>query len=209
MAYASMLGGMIFLFGTSTNLVVSEAMTRIGMPPLGFAELTPAGLPAAALAVLLIVAGNRVLLPTRAERGEDPPLDHREFATEAAIPRGSRLIGRSVGDIGSSLDFEINDAVFFYGFFLDDLITFIGIAVAVYFFVVLPYTRITERMRRGESEEGATTKTCPECITTIPLEARRCPACTTHLPGRWSRAFAGQRTSTPFLPHDRSRLSVI
>ena len=36
-----------------------------------------------------------------------------------------------------------------------------------------------------------------------------CPACGTHLPGRWSRAFAGQRTSTPFLPHDRSRFSVI
>ena len=36
-----------------------------------------------------------------------------------------------------------------------------------------------------------------------------CPACGLHLPGRWSRAFGGQRTSTPFLPHDRSRLSVI
>ena len=32
-----------------------------------------------------------------------------------------------------------------------------------------------------------------------------CPTCATHLPGRWSRSFAGQRTSTPFLPHDRSR----
>ena len=81
----------------------------------------------------------------------------------------------------SRLDFEINDSIFFYGSFLDDLITFIGVAIAVYFFVVLPYTRITDRMKRGESEEGATTKTCPECITTIPLEARRCPACTTQL----------------------------
>jgi pyruvate formate lyase activating enzyme len=36
-----------------------------------------------------------------------------------------------------------------------------------------------------------------------------CPTCGTHLPGRWNPAFAGQRTSTPFLPHDRSRLSVI
>ena len=36
-----------------------------------------------------------------------------------------------------------------------------------------------------------------------------CSTCGTHLPGRWSQAFAGQRTSTPFLPHDRSRLSVI
>ena len=36
-----------------------------------------------------------------------------------------------------------------------------------------------------------------------------CPTCRTHLPGRWSPVFAGQRTSTPFLPHDRSRLSVL
>jgi pyruvate formate lyase activating enzyme len=36
-----------------------------------------------------------------------------------------------------------------------------------------------------------------------------CPSCGTHLPGRWSRAFGGQLTSSPFLPHDRSRLSVI
>ena len=36
-----------------------------------------------------------------------------------------------------------------------------------------------------------------------------CPACGVHLPGRWARAFGGQRTSMPFLPHDRRRLSVI
>jgi pyruvate formate lyase activating enzyme len=36
-----------------------------------------------------------------------------------------------------------------------------------------------------------------------------CPACGTTIPGRWSRAFRGQRTASPFLPHDRTRLSVI
>jgi len=36
-----------------------------------------------------------------------------------------------------------------------------------------------------------------------------CPACGVHVPGRWGRAFGGQRTAAPFLPHDRSRLSVI
>ena len=92
------------------------------------------------------------------------------------------IIAMIVGEPSlSSLDFEINGSFFFYGAFLDDLITFLGIAIAVYFFVVVPYTTITERMKRGETEEGATTKTCPECITTIPLEARRCPACTTQL----------------------------
>ncbi|MGH2401024.1 MAG: AmmeMemoRadiSam system radical SAM enzyme, partial [bacterium] len=39
--------------------------------------------------------------------------------------------------------------------------------------------------------------------------AGACPACATPIPGRWSKAFEGQRTAFPFLPHDRSRLSVI
>jgi len=36
-----------------------------------------------------------------------------------------------------------------------------------------------------------------------------CPACATPIPGLWSRAFEGQRTASPFLPHDRTRLSVL
>jgi large conductance mechanosensitive channel len=99
------------------------------------------------------------------------------FVTNLLTP----IIAMIVGEPSlASLDFEIRDAIFYYGFFLDDLITFIGIAVALYFFVVLPYTTISERMKRGQ-EEGATTKTCPECVTIIPIEARRCPACTSQL----------------------------
>ena len=37
----------------------------------------------------------------------------------------------------------------------------------------------------------------------------RCPGCSTAIPGRWSARFEGQRTAWPFLPHDRTRLSVI
>ena len=76
--------------------------------------------------------------------------------------------------------FEIGDAVFFYGQFLDDLIQFIAIAFAVYFIIVIPFQKITERMKRGE-EPDATTKVCPECISTIPVEARRCPNCTSQI----------------------------
>lgn len=107
MAYASMLGGMIFLYGTSTNLVVSEAMTRLGMEPLGFAELLPAGLPAALLALGLLIFGSRFLMPSRAARPAERPVDRRTFVTEAVLPEGSRLIGRTVDEIARGLDFEI------------------------------------------------------------------------------------------------------
>lgn len=76
--------------------------------------------------------------------------------------------------------FEIGDAVFLYGQFLDDVIQFIAVAFAVYFFIVLPYQKITERMKRGQDED-ATTKVCPECVSTIPIEARRCPYCTSQI----------------------------
>jgi large conductance mechanosensitive channel len=83
----------------------------------------------------------------------------------------------------SSLDFTINDAVFGIGSFLNELIQFIAIAAAVYFFIVVPYNSITARMKRGQPEPNATTKICPECANTIPIEARRCGYCTAQLAG--------------------------
>jgi large conductance mechanosensitive channel len=83
----------------------------------------------------------------------------------------------------SSLDFTINDAVFGIGSFLNELIQFIAIAAAVYFFIVVPYNSITARMKRGQPEPNATTKICPECANTIPIEARRCGFCTAQLAG--------------------------
>ena len=79
-----------------------------------------------------------------------------------------------------SLDFEINNAVFRYGAFLDDVIAFVATAVAVYFFIVVPYRQIMARMKSG-AEPDATTKVCPECANAIPIEARRCGFCTTQL----------------------------
>ena len=76
-----------------------------------------------------------------------------------------------------TLDFEINDAIFFYGAFLDDVVRFVAIAVAVYFFVVVPYNAMSARIKRGEPEANATTRACPECLSSIPVEARRCAFC--------------------------------
>jgi large conductance mechanosensitive channel len=75
------------------------------------------------------------------------------------------------------LDFEINNAIFRYGAFLDSLITFVGIAAAVYFFVVVPVERVNARMRAGQAAPDATTKLCPECLSEIPVAARRCAHC--------------------------------
>ena len=54
----------------------------------------------------------------------------------------------------SELTFTINDAVFRYGAFLTDLIQFVAIAAAVFFFVVKPVQAMVARIRRSPAEEG-------------------------------------------------------
>ena len=78
----------------------------------------------------------------------------------------------------SGLTFTVNDSVFRYGSFINALITFLSVAAAIYFLVVVPLERIKER--RGEDEEPGI-RDCPECLSEIPVAARRCAHCTVAL----------------------------
>jgi large conductance mechanosensitive channel len=69
------------------------------------------------------------------------------------------------------------DAEVRYGAFLNALITFLLVALAIYLFVVRPVNAIEERRQRGQ-EASPTTQTCPECASEILAAARRCPMCT-------------------------------
>lgn len=77
----------------------------------------------------------------------------------------------------SNLTFTINNSVFMYGAFINALITFVMVAAAVYFFVVVPTNKLAERRARGKAPEEATTKQCPECLSEIPRAARKCAFC--------------------------------
>lgn len=77
----------------------------------------------------------------------------------------------------SVLDFTINSSTFRYGDFINKIISFATIAAAVFFFVVVPMNALLQRMRR-EPPADPTTRKCPECLSEIPLEARRCAFCT-------------------------------
>jgi large conductance mechanosensitive channel len=81
----------------------------------------------------------------------------------------------------SAIVFTVNGSKFLIGDFINALLSFIFIAAAVYFFVVLPMNALMARMRRGQAPPDPTTKTCPECLTAIPIAARRCAACTSPL----------------------------
>lgn len=77
----------------------------------------------------------------------------------------------------SNLMFTINGSKFMYGNFLNALISFIIVAAAVYFFVVIPINTLIARSKK-EAPLDPTTKKCPECLSEIPLEARKCSYCT-------------------------------
>ena len=77
----------------------------------------------------------------------------------------------------SDLSFTIRSSTFFYGAFLNDVITFVSIAAAVFFFVVRPINALMA-LRKTEPEVMSTTRDCPECLSSIPLGARRCAFCT-------------------------------
>lgn len=83
----------------------------------------------------------------------------------------------------SNIVFTINSSKFPIGDFINQLISFLLIGAAVYFFVVLPVNTLLARIKRGDAPPDPTTKQCPECLSSIPIAARRCAFCTTMLAG--------------------------
>jgi large conductance mechanosensitive channel len=80
----------------------------------------------------------------------------------------------------SNLTFTINHSVFRYGSFLTAVVSFLLIATAVFWLVVLPVNRLMSALRT-EPPVDVHTRTCPECLSEVPKEARRCAFCTSEL----------------------------
>ncbi|MGD1003539.1 MAG: large conductance mechanosensitive channel protein MscL [Minisyncoccia bacterium] len=80
----------------------------------------------------------------------------------------------------SNFSFTIHGSQFLYGDFLNNLISFLITAATVYFVVVVPINKLSD-MHKGPPPE-ATTKVCPECLSSIPAKAHRCAYCTSVQP---------------------------
>jgi len=80
----------------------------------------------------------------------------------------------------STIAFEINGSKFLIGDFANAVVSFILIAAAVYFAVVLPINTLVAHARK-QPPADSTTKKCPECASEIPIQARRCAFCTSAL----------------------------
>jgi large conductance mechanosensitive channel len=77
----------------------------------------------------------------------------------------------------SGVVFKLNGTPINVGNFLNATISFLIVASVVYFFVVLPLNTLLARYKKPEAPPPVTTKKCPECLSDIPLEAKRCAFC--------------------------------
>lgn len=80
----------------------------------------------------------------------------------------------------STITFTVNGSQFLLGDFINAVVSFILVAAAVYYFVVLPINALVSRARR-EPPADPTTRKCPECLSEIPIAAKRCAFCTSPL----------------------------
>jgi large conductance mechanosensitive channel len=96
------------------------------------------------------------------------------FVKDLLTPLIAALVGKP--DF-SAYSFPVNGAKFLYGDFLNAVVAFLLIAAAVYYFVVLPVNALMARLNKRQ-EAVPDKKPCPECLSEIPIAARKCAFCT-------------------------------
>jgi large conductance mechanosensitive channel len=96
------------------------------------------------------------------------------FTKDLLTPLIAALVGKP--DF-SAIKFTVNGSQFLLGDFINAAISFVLVAAAVYFFVVTPVNMLVSRMRKAPAPADPTTRKCPECLSEIPIEARRCAHC--------------------------------
>ena len=96
------------------------------------------------------------------------------FTKDLLTPLIAAIVGKP--DF-SALKFTVNHSSFLLGDFVNAAISFLLVAAAVYFFVVTPVNMLNARMSRADAPVSPTSKKCAECLSEIPIDARRCAHC--------------------------------
>jgi|SRR5215472_8258129 large conductance mechanosensitive channel len=82
----------------------------------------------------------------------------------------------------STISFKIGDTLFPVGDFINAAVSFLLIAASIYFFVITPVNMLVAKRRSGQAPPDPTTKQCPECLSEMPVAARRCAHCAQPVP---------------------------
>jgi large conductance mechanosensitive channel len=101
-----------------------------------------------------------------------------EFTKDLLTPLIAAVAGKP--DF-SAMHFEINGSKFLVGNFVNAIVAFLLVAIAVYYFVVVPVNALMARVKKEPPPPDPTTKKCPQCLSEIPIGAKRCAFCTSQL----------------------------
>jgi large conductance mechanosensitive channel len=126
-----------------------------------------------------IMRGNVVDLAVAVDIGTAFAAVVAAFIADIITPLIAAIFGKQ--DF-SNLSFTINKSTFLYGAFINALITFLSVAAAIFFFVVKPINVLQARRASGAPPDSPTTRSCPECLSEIPIAASRCAFCTSEVP---------------------------
>jgi di/tricarboxylate transporter len=110
LAFASILTSSVSLVSTSTNIVISELMTRSGQAPMGMFELAPVGIPIAIAGLIYMLTFGLKLMPdTQHQATSKEDLGNRKYQADLVIPAESSLIGKSLAKspLADSKDYTI------------------------------------------------------------------------------------------------------
>lgn len=101
-----------------------------------------------------------------------------EFTKDLLTPLIAAIVGKP--DF-SAIQFEVNGSKFLIGNLLNAVISFLLVATAVYYFVVVPINALMARVKKEPPPPDPTTKKCPECLSDIAIAAKRCAFCTSQV----------------------------
>jgi large conductance mechanosensitive channel len=125
-----------------------------------------------------LIRGNLVDLAVAVVIGTAFTAVINAFVRDIITPVIAAIVGKP--DF-AHLTFTINDSRFLYGDFINLALTFVIVAAVVFFLVVKPVNALLTRLKIGADVESET-RACPECLSQIPIRARRCAFCTAAVP---------------------------
>ncbi len=107
LAFASILTSSVTLISTSTNLVVSDLLTRYQQPPMGMFELAPVGIPIAVIGILYVWAIGVRLIPQREDQKAEEKIGERKYQADVMVVEDGPLVGKSLKDAKITGDAEL------------------------------------------------------------------------------------------------------
>ena len=107
MSFASLIGGLVTLVGSSTNIIVAKVRTDIVGEPFGMFDFTPVGLGIALIGLAFLAVGYRLLPKDRKPAGSGVSFSLAAYVTEARLPEGSTQVGATVRELEALGDGDV------------------------------------------------------------------------------------------------------